>query len=216
MAGGSSFQSQLNFMSKENVQILRKERDHLMDKVGDMEAEFLASRIKESKIQDQLKELQQTKSDLEEQLKAAMSQKYELLRLNDHPDGASNQEDSSDASKSRTSSDTIISPIVKNRPNSTFQPIPIRPQKLLKSSSAEESNDSTVPNSSKQLKDELNQLGRLDGLISNPNSKLNKVRVPDSKKIAAILLETNIVELQRHLLTITVQNQVSLLYQLRL
>lgn len=30
----------------------------------------------------------------------------------------------------------------------------------------------------------------------------------DSKKIAAILLETNIVELQRHLLTITVQNQV--------
>lgn len=32
----------------------------------------------------------------------------------------------------------------------------------------------------------------------------------DSKKIAAILLETNIVELQRHLLTITVQNQVGI------
>lgn len=94
--------------------------------------------------------------------------------------------------------------MVKNRPNSTFQPIPIKPQKLLKSSSTDES-----ANQSKQLKDELNQLGRLDGLISNPTSKLNKVRVPDSKKIAAILLETNIVELQRHLLTITVQNQVS-------
>lgn len=41
-----------------------------------------------------------------------------------------------------------------------------------------------------------------------------KVReIKDSKKIAAILLETNIVELQRHLLTITVQNQVSHLMQ---
>lgn len=74
----SSFQSQLNFMSKEDVQILRKERDHLMDKTGDMEAEFLASRIKESKLHEQLQELQQTKVELEEQLKAAMSQKYRL------------------------------------------------------------------------------------------------------------------------------------------
>ena len=51
-------------------------------------------------------------------------------------------------------------------------------------------------------------LGRLDGLVSSPN-RTNKIRVADSKKIAAILLETNIIELQRHLLTITVQNQVS-------
>lgn len=50
-------------------------------------------------------------------------------------------------------------------------------------------------------------LGKLDGLLSSP-ARVNKVRMTDSKKIAAILLETNIVELQRHLLTITVQNQV--------
>lgn len=89
--GASSFQSQLNFISKEEVQILRKERDHLMDKMGDMEAEFLSSRVKESKLHEQLKELQQTKAELEEKLKAAMSQKYELHRLSDlHDDGASN------------------------------------------------------------------------------------------------------------------------------
>jgi hypothetical protein len=87
----NSFQSQLNFMSKEDVQILRKERDHMMDKMGDMEAEFLANRIKESKLHEQLKELQETKVELEEQLKSAMSQKYELNRLNDHHDGASYQ-----------------------------------------------------------------------------------------------------------------------------
>lgn len=51
-------------------------------------------------------------------------------------------------------------------------------------------------------------LGKLDGLVSSP-ARLSKVRMTDSKKIAAILLESNIVELQRHLLTITVQNQVS-------
>lgn len=203
MAGGASFQSQLNFMSKENVQILRKERDHLMDKMGDMEAECLATQIKESNLLERIKELQQTKAELEEQLKSALSQK---LRLTDHLDVS---ESSSETSKSRYSTDTTISPIVKNRPNTTFQPIPMKPQKLLKTSSVEDSVGSSAPASSKQLKDELNQLGRLDGLISNPNSKLNKVRVPDSKKIAAILLETNIVELQRHLLTITVQNQVS-------
>lgn len=58
----------------------------------------------------------------------------------------------------------------------------------------------------KQQKSEF-YLGRLDGLVSSPN-RSSKVRVTDSKKITAILLETNIVELQRHLLTITVQNQV--------
>lgn len=189
----TSFQSQLNFMSKENVQILRKERDHLMDKTGDMEEEFLASRIKESKLHEQLKELQRTKVELEEQLKAAMSQKQDLQRLSDD---TSNHDEST------------ISPNVKSRQNSTFQPIPIKQQNHLKSFGTDEQEASRT-NNSKQLKDELNQLGRLDGLISNPNSKLNKVRVPDSKKIAAILLETNIVELQRHLLTITVQNQVS-------
>jgi hypothetical protein len=102
-------------------------------------------------------------------------------------------------------------PLAKTRTSTaTFQPIPLKPQKTLQTSSADDSALSSASNtSSKQLKDELNHLGRLDGLISNPNSKIIKVRVPDSKKIAAILLETNIIELQRHLLTITVQNQVS-------
>lgn len=85
----AAFQSQMNFMNKEDVQILRKERDHMMDKMGDMEAEFLAGRIKESKLQEQLKELQQTKVDLEEKLHTAMSQKHELNRLNDHHDDGS-------------------------------------------------------------------------------------------------------------------------------
>lgn len=69
---------------------------------------------------------------------------------------------------------------------------------------------STTNGQSKQLKNDFN-LGRLDGLVSSPN-RSSRVRVTDSKKIAAILLETNIVELQRHLLTITVQNQVRVIF----
>ena len=204
----SAFQSQMNFMRKEDVQLLRKERDNLMDKMGDFEAEILANRIKESKLQDQIMDLQQTKADLEEQLKYALSQKHELIRFR------SNNDESSTSSRPNNN-DT------KSSSNRTFQPIPLRPQPLTKinSSTTDEPASvattpppfsSTPPPALKALKDELNHLGRLDGLISNPNSKLNKVRVPDSKKIAAILLESNIIELQRHLLTITIQNQVSL------
>lgn len=88
----------------------------------------------------------------------------------------------------------------------TFTPV------VLKSSQLLDGSDSSTPINnlyvdSKHLKNEFN-LGRLDGLVSTPN-RLSRVRVTDSKKIAAILLETNIVELQRHLLTLTVQNQVS-------
>lgn len=194
----SAFQSQMNFMRKEDVQLLRKERDNLMDKMGDFEAEILANRIKESKLQDQIMDLQQTKVDLEEQLKYALSQKHDLIRFR-----SSNEE----SSTSRPNNNDT-----KSSSNRTFQPIPLRPQPLTKinSSTTDESASVATPPPLKALKDELNHLGRLDGLISNPNSKLNKVRVPDSKKIAAILLESNIIELQRHLLTITIQNQVSL------
>ncbi|XP_070507505.1 putative uncharacterized protein DDB_G0277255 isoform X2 [Chironomus tepperi] len=225
VTSSSSFQSQLNYMKKDDVQILRKERDHLMDKMGDMEAEVLASRIKESKLQDLLNEMRQTKADLEAQLKFALSQKSELSRLRDinlFVDDSQNSQNDNKLNRPKTE-DVVISPIVKNLTSSsssssssttTFQPIPIKPQltnKEFHKSSINDDNLTLSTSSSsvvKQMKDELNAIGRLDGLISNPNSKLNKIRVPDSKKIAAILLETNIIELQRHLLTITVQNQV--------
>ncbi|CAH1646502.1 unnamed protein product [Spodoptera littoralis] len=50
-------------------------------------------------------------------------------------------------------------------------------------------------------------LGRLDTALETP-SRPPRVATPDSKKFAAILLESNPVELQRQLLTSTVQNQV--------
>ncbi|XP_072938741.1 uncharacterized protein jvl isoform X2 [Epargyreus clarus] len=50
-------------------------------------------------------------------------------------------------------------------------------------------------------------LGRLDATLDTP-ARPPRVATPDSKKFAAILLESNPVELQRQLLVSTVQNQV--------
>lgn len=76
---------------------------------------------------------------------------------------------------------------------------------MLKSSSAATEVDAAAPT----IATTRAQLGRLDGVLGGLTN-IPKVRqIKDPKKIAAILLETNIVELQRHLLTITVQNQVS-------
>lgn len=55
-----------------------------------------------------------------------------------------------------------------------------------------------------------NRLGYLDEVLSSP-TKIPRSKKLDSKKIAVILLETNILELQRHLLTVTVQNQVCII-----
>lgn len=60
------------------MQILRKERDRLLDKLAEMEAETLAGRIKTNKMEYEVKTLQMLKCDLEEQLRAALSQKLEL------------------------------------------------------------------------------------------------------------------------------------------
>lgn len=72
------FKNHLNRISKEDVQILRKERDRLLDKLSEMEAETITGRIKANKMQEEVEALNLVKRDLEEQLKAALSQKIEL------------------------------------------------------------------------------------------------------------------------------------------
>lgn len=72
------FQVHLNRINKEDIQILRKERDRLLDKLAEMEAETLAGRIKSNKLEFEVKNLMMMKRELEEQLRAALNQKLEL------------------------------------------------------------------------------------------------------------------------------------------
>uniref|UniRef100_A0A1B6C8Y5 Uncharacterized protein n=1 Tax=Clastoptera arizonana TaxID=38151 RepID=A0A1B6C8Y5_9HEMI len=51
------------------------------------------------------------------------------------------------------------------------------------------------------------KLGTLDGIISSPSTEMKGIP-PDKEKVAAILKEHNVVELQRHLLTTTYENKI--------
>lgn len=249
-----TFQNQLlvDVVNKDDVQILRKERDRLFEQLSDYEAEAMASRIRASKMQDEVDVLAAAKRDLEGQLQAALSQKLELnTKIHDlHQQFVNKSAPSSpDSIKSRhhlpltpsggllrkhssTDSTTTTlhlstSPSVTSSPSSNSQ----QQQHLLKPSATRFSSSASAatatgssfapvvpkvskvsaeadhPTTTTTTSPDAAALGKLDGLLSSP-ARANKVRMTDSKKIAAILLETNIVELQRHLLTITVQNQV--------
>lgn len=69
-----------NRAAKSEVELrsLQRERDLLLDKVAEMEAETLASRARAAQLQSELGSLIEAKRDLEEQLRAAVSQKSEL------------------------------------------------------------------------------------------------------------------------------------------
>lgn len=55
-----------------------------------------------------------------------------------------------------------------------------------------------------------NKLGTLDGIVSSPSNKIKGAKgvLPDREITAAILKETNVVELQRHLLVTSFENKV--------
>ncbi|KFB49046.1 hypothetical protein ZHAS_00017058 [Anopheles sinensis] len=159
-----------------NVQILRNERDRLLDKLSAYEAETFAGRIREAKMHDELETLTLTMRDLQEQLKQSPAHalrapsRYQLLQGNGKSSSAA----------------------------TTPPPLPPLDDPAL----VEGGENPKAP-----VGGAGGGLGRLDALLGSP-PRLQKVRTLDSKKIAAILLETNIVELQRHLLTVTVQNQI--------
>lgn len=165
----SDFQRSLLHASVDDVRQLRRERDLLLDRVAEMEAETLAGRVHTSRLQSDLESLLATKHDLEEQLRSVISQKSELNnRIHDmHLQFVSNK-----------------SPAVS----------PENPKEFKKTSQK-------VRRSSSKT-----SIESLDTVLGN---RIPKVREPDSKRIAAILLEHDPIVLQRHLLSTTVQNQVS-------
>lgn len=51
------FREQVDRLNREDIKQLRKERDRLLDKLAEMEAETLTGRIKAAKMNDQVEEL---------------------------------------------------------------------------------------------------------------------------------------------------------------
>ncbi|XP_061399672.1 serine-rich adhesin for platelets [Musca vetustissima] len=219
-----TFREHVERLNKEDILQLRRERDRLLDKLAEMEAETLTGRIKATKMSEQVEELIKVKKDLEEQLKLAMAQRLELnsrvQQLQQQQNRGSNSQ--SDYSSSRTflssSATTVLSTVsaTSSRQN-TFQPVVVEQQHTNSSSneplafhqspgSDNNKKHSNQQSTSSQQTFAVEQLGRLDGIVSSPGEI--KCRSTDSKRFAAILLETSVIELQRHLLTLTVKNQI--------
>lgn len=199
------FQEHLDRMTRDDVRLLRRERDKLLEKLFQMEGAALADRIKSGRLQDDMEALQQVKRDLEAQLHVALSQKVELnSRIQDMQQEPATATDMSEHKYHQQQHHIHKSQHHHQHQHHQKRPA-IDPGDMF-ASAAHPPTSASIHSSTTTS----TTLGRLDGVVSTP-SRSTRVRVTDSKKFEAILLETNIVELQRHLLTITVQNQVSTL-----
>ncbi|XP_017140875.2 uncharacterized protein LOC108154926 isoform X1 [Drosophila miranda] len=218
------FLEQVERLNREDFKQLRKERDQLLDKLAEMEAETLTARIKAAKMSDRMEEMISVKKDIEEQLKLALAQKLELslrvqqLQLQQSKSSSStSQSDYSSQRNFLSSATTVLSN--GSRPsnssssnnfinsNNTFQPV-IVDQPAAQEAAFHQSPGSDTTTATTTTTRRPPPLGRLDGIVSTPGARNTKCRLTDSKRISAILLETNVLELQRHLLTLSVQNQV--------
>ncbi|XP_065371170.1 serine-rich adhesin for platelets isoform X2 [Calliphora vicina] len=220
-----TFREHVERLNKEDLQQLRKERDRLLDKLAEMEAETLTGRIKAAKMSEKVEELINVKRDLEEQLKLAMAQRLELnSRVQQlqqqqqltHSKSSNSQSDFSSSPRTflSSSANTVLSTVSANSSRQhTFQPVVVEQQ-----TTDQQQHNHLIPfhqstGSDNKRNSQLqqftpDQLGRLDGIVSTPGDRNTKCRVTDSKRFAAILLETSVIELRRHLLTLTVKNQV--------
>ncbi|XP_058063495.1 uncharacterized protein LOC131213470 [Anopheles bellator] len=267
--GGGALALPLVVAAKDHiVQILRNERDRLLEKMAGYEAETVAGRIRTAKMQDEVDTLTLTVRSLHEQLKAAHNQQLELnTKLHDLHHQQHHHQQPQPVNRSAPSSSESIKALIPHQQQGSLSQgeHPVKAARFhgaapsvensSSGSSSSASTSTTVPKSAATaaggtvtllppLNDDENDsndddrrtervvdlpatgdsasvavrgrtfeagtLGRLDALLGPPGGtlRLQKVRSLDSQKFAAILLETNIVELQRHLLTVTVQNQV--------
>lgn len=251
-------------MGRQEVRGLRKERDLLLDRLAEMEAEMLASRARASHLKSEVGALSSAKRELEDRLQSAITQKSELnTRIHDlhlqfvkNPGGSSNSSLIKPvAVPSPKRASTLSSPFVSSHPvkqteSSYFTPVlssnTMHDEKLRESiSQLRHSKDSSVEPSSTSngsskafqagersasgsagsdcvsYSDSVSQhtrsefigrnvkLGALDGIITSPSEIPNFTRgvAPDTDRIAAVLKETDHVELQRHLLTSMAENK---------
>ncbi|XP_018320110.1 uncharacterized protein LOC108733435 isoform X2 [Agrilus planipennis] len=191
------FQRALVHSSADDVRHLRRERDLLLDRVAEMEAEVLAGRVHTSRLQEDLEHLLVAKTELEEQLKAVKTQSGAVnTRIHD-----------------------LHSQFVARSPTGTVSPVGGYESSVRNVASSDNScGDVTAVTSAGSSKGSSQRCGSsgtgrskkasrhvLDTVLGD---KVPKSKTVDSRKLAAILKEHDPIVLQRHLLTSTVQNQI--------
>ncbi|XP_046744326.1 uncharacterized protein LOC124410120 isoform X2 [Diprion similis] len=198
------------------VTALRREKERLIDKVTELEAETISSRARAQELQSELEALAALRNGLEDRLRAEIEAKSEIL----HAPGAQrivpaspppiSSPKSHGNIRSNVSAFACVGSASKSHKN-RFRTRTIEKNVLAninqasyKEASRNADDDVLLNNSN----DDTNRcrLGRLDSVLISPKD-LRRPKNVDSKKIVAILHEHSPIELQRHLITTTVHNQ---------
>ena len=202
---------------------LRREKEQLLDKVAELEAETISSRARAQELQSELAALSALKTGLEDRLRAGLSETSAernilvpgaqrlqpiatALPLVSSPKSNNNSNNNNLSNiKSKSSAFASVATSTKAHKN-RFRTRTIEKNVLLDvTAHNEELRDIDVEAS---VNERRARLGALDSVLVSP-ARVAHVRDVDSKKIAAILREHSPLELQRHLITTTVHNQVN-------
>ncbi|XP_015590124.1 actin cytoskeleton-regulatory complex protein PAN1 isoform X2 [Cephus cinctus] len=188
------------------VEVLRREKEQLLDKVAELEAETISSRARAQELQSELADLSAIRNGLEDRLRAGLDSKTEIHvpgpqriqpvapTLLSSPKGSVNI---------RSKSSAFASVVSSKAHKSRFRTRTIEKNVL---ATLAQPNDLDVDLEA-SVNERRARLGALDSVLVSPK-RVTHVKDVDSTKIAAILREHSPLELQRHLITATVHNQV--------
>ncbi|XP_076239445.1 javelin-like [Calliopsis andreniformis] len=196
------------------VVALRREKEQLLDKVAELEAETISSRARAQELQSELAALSALKTGLEDRLRAGLNEtSSDILapgaqRLQPItpvlPVTSSPKSNSVSNIKSKSSAFASVGTSTKAH-KSRFRTRTIEKNVLLDVTAR---NDALLDiDVEASVNERRARLGALDSVLVSP-TRVAHVKNVDSKKIAAILREHSPLELQRHLITTTVHNQV--------
>lgn len=185
----------------EDVDLIRQERNMLLEKLAEMETENVANRMKTTELQNEICALINTKEELQEQLLQAVKQKNELnSRIHElHLKFVTGER------KLKSGSKTGFKDLTDSESSQSID-------ETLKTTTGSKSEVGKRWHESSEF-DKVSatqNLGALDGIVTNPSKikKICKLSESSKKKLEAILKEKNYLELQRHLIVSMVENQV--------
>ncbi|XP_043250279.1 uncharacterized protein LOC122396173 [Colletes gigas] len=196
------------------VVALRREKEQLLDKVAELEAETISSRARAQELQSELAALSALKTGLEDRLRAGLNETSsdiltpgaQRLQLIAPALSVVSTPKSNNVSNIKSKSSAFASVATSAKAHkSRFRTRTIEKNVLLDvNAHNDELRDIDIEAS---VNERRARLGALDSVLVSP-MRIAHVKDVDSKKIAAILRENSPLELQRHLITTTVHNQV--------
>lgn len=191
---------------------LRREKEQLLDKVAELEAETISSRLRAQELQTELAALSALKTGVEDRLRLTENTSEILVpgvqRLQPIAPVISSPKNANVNIKSKSSAFASVTGSPGSKAyKSRFRTRTIEKNVLLDVVGCNDEPRNIEIDIEANVNERRARLGALDSILVSP-TRVAHVKDVDSRKIAAILREHSPLELQRHLITTTVHNQV--------